>query len=67
VALALRWWPARWLAVFAPVLAFRALQALALSGSDRARPCLPLWRRFLAARGPSRRAMADRGLDGWFA
>jgi len=66
VALALRYWPAGRLLLGSPLLAWRALQALALSSSNPGHPCLPLWRRFLAERGASRRAMAERGLDRWF-
>jgi GT2 family glycosyltransferase len=67
VALALRYWPAGRLFARSPFLAARAVQAMWTSDADPARPCLPLWRRFLAARGASRRAMAERGLDRWFA
>jgi GT2 family glycosyltransferase len=67
VALALRYWPLRHLLLFAPLLAWRALEALLLSRANPGHPCLPLWRRFLGLRGPSRRAMAERGLDRWFA
>ena len=67
VALALRYWPTGRLLLGSPLLAWRALQALLLSGSNPGHPCLPLWRRVLGLRGPSRRAMAERGLDRWFA
>jgi GT2 family glycosyltransferase len=67
VALALRYWPAGRLAAASPLLLARAVQALWTSDADPARPCLPLWRRWLRERGASRRAMAERGLDRWFA
>jgi hypothetical protein len=67
VALALRYWPPGLLALGSPLLAWRALQALLLSSANPGHPCLPLWRRFLSLRGAARRAMAERGLDRWFA
>jgi GT2 family glycosyltransferase len=67
VALALRWWPAGRLFLYFPLLAWRAMQALALTHANPGHPCLPLWKRFLAARGASRRAAAIRGLDRWHA
>jgi GT2 family glycosyltransferase len=67
VACALRYWPAGLLLLHGPRLLFRALQALLLRGADPAHPCLPLWRRFRAERAASRRGMAERGLDRWFA
>jgi GT2 family glycosyltransferase len=67
VALALRYWPARALLLAAPLLLWRAAQALLLSPADPAHPCLPLWRRYLGLRGEARRAMEARDLDRWFA
>jgi GT2 family glycosyltransferase len=67
VALALRWWPLRWLALAAPVLLLRAAQALLLARRLPGESCLPLWRTSRAARRRNRRAMRARGLDRWFA
>ncbi len=67
VALALRYWPAGLLALGSPLLAGRALQALLLSSENPGHPCLPLWSRFRSLRAASRRGMAERGLDRWFA
>ena len=64
VALALRYWPARWLLVFAPLLGYRAAQALVLAVPEHR--CLALWRSSLARRAEARRAMAARGVDRWF-
>jgi GT2 family glycosyltransferase len=67
VALALRYWPAGRLLLGSPLLAWRMATALGLSRSNPGHPCLPLWSRFLGLRSASRRAMAERGLDRWFA
>ena len=65
-ALALRYWPMRWLLPGAPLLAWQMLEALRLSPAAPGHRCLPLWRRFLAGRRASRRALAARGADRWF-
>lgn len=67
VALALRYWPAGRLLLGSPLLAWRMAQALWLSPANPGHPCLPLWARFLGLRGASRKAMAERGMDRWFA
>lgn len=66
-ALALRWWPAGALALRSPVVAAQMAQALALRGAAPGLPCVPLWRRSLAARGESRRRMREQDADVWFA
>jgi len=65
-ALALRYWPLRWLLPGAPLLAWQMLEALRLGPAAPGHRCLPLWRRYLGLRGASRRAMKERGLDRWF-
>jgi len=65
VALALRWWPAGPLLLAAPRLAALALRAVASAPPPPAPPCLPLWRKSLAARSASRRAARTRGVDRW--
>ncbi len=67
VAMALRYWPPRWMLLGAPLLLWRMFTALRLSESDLAHPCLPLWGRCLAERGASRRALVRAGADRWFA
>lgn len=67
VALALRYWPLRYLVLFSPLLLWRCLQALFLSGAAPDQPCRPLWRRYLGARRASRKALAAAGADRWFA
>jgi GT2 family glycosyltransferase len=62
VTLALRWWPAGALLRSAPVLVWRALQALLL----RRGPCLRLWLRSLRARRETRRQLRAAGGDAWF-
>jgi len=65
-ALALRYWPLRWLVPGAPILAWQMLEALRLSPSAPGHRCVPLWRRSLAGRSASRRALSARGADRWF-
>jgi GT2 family glycosyltransferase len=65
-ALALRYWPLRWLLPSAPLLAWLMLDALRLAPAAPGHRCVPLWRRYLAGRRASRRALADRGADRWF-
>lgn len=65
-ALALRYWPLRWLLPGAPLLAWQMLEALRLAPAAPGHRCLPLWRRYLAGRGPARRALAAGGVDRWF-
>ncbi len=62
VTLALRWWPVGALLCAAPVLAWRALQALLL----RRGPCLPLWSQSLSERRQSRRRLRAADGDAWF-
>ncbi len=62
VALALRWWPIGALLGAAPVLAWRALQAIVL----RRGPCRPLWSQSVRARREARRRFHDAGGDRWF-
>lgn len=50
VAMAIRWWPKRWILLFAPLLAWRAFRALWLSESDLDHPCGPLWGKSFVAR-----------------
>ena len=47
-------------------LAWQMLEALRLSPAAPGHRCLPLWRRYLAGRSASRRALAARGADRWF-
>ncbi len=65
-ALALRYWPLRWLLPGAPLLAWQMLEALRLARAAPGHRCLPLWRRSLAGRGTARRALAAAGADRWF-
>jgi hypothetical protein len=65
-ALALRYWPLRWLLPAAPLLAWQMLEALRLAPSAPGHRCVPLWRRYLAGRRSARRALAGRGADRWF-
>jgi GT2 family glycosyltransferase len=67
VALALRYWPARYLLAASPRLAFRSVRALSRGRRVRGHRCLPLWRRSCGARRANRRAMRRLGLDHWFA
>lgn len=64
VAIALRYWPARWLVLSAPVLAFRMLRALRLRGAT-GRVCGPMWSRAFAARSVARSRAAETGMDMW--
>lgn len=66
VAVALRYWPARWLLLFAPLLAWRAAQALAFADAAPGVRCLPLWRSSLATRRTVRPELAARDADRWF-
>ncbi len=66
VALALRYWPRRWLGLAAPLLAWRMAQALWLAGENPGQPCWPLWRRYWRERGESRAAMIAHDVDRWF-
>jgi rhamnopyranosyl-N-acetylglucosaminyl-diphospho-decaprenol beta-1,3/1,4-galactofuranosyltransferase len=65
-ALALRYWPARWLLPAAPLLAWQMVEALRLAPAAPGHRCLPLWRRYLAGRRASRAALRGRGEDRWF-
>lgn len=66
VTLALRWWPAWSLVRAAPVLLFRAADALRLSRRHRFGPCRALWRAALRDRPHSRRQLRAAGGDTWF-
>ena len=66
VTLALRYWPNAALWRAAPVLVFRAIDAWITGkrcGVDGARS---LWWDAWRARGATRRAMRDAGVDRWF-
>jgi hypothetical protein len=65
IALGLRYWPARYLVLAAPLLALRVVQA-AILGPLIAERCLPLWSRSLAMRRDARAKMRGLGLDAWF-
>ena len=67
VALALRYWPTRYLLAALPRLAFRSVRALRGGRRVRGHRCLPLWRSSCGARRANRRAMRRLGLDHWFA
>ncbi len=64
VAIALRYWPARWLLLSAPILAFRMLRALRLRGAT-GRVCGPMWSRAWAARRAARVRAVKSGTDRW--
>ncbi len=66
VAVALRYWPARWLVLFSLLLAWRAAQALAISRGFPEHPCGPLWRSSRTLRRSARASLAARGADRWF-
>lgn len=66
IALGLRWWPAPALVLGAPVLAWRAAQALWLQVCHGFGPCASLWWRSLRMRGTCRRQLAAAGGDAWF-
>jgi GT2 family glycosyltransferase len=66
IALAIRYWPTRWIALSAPVLAFRVAQALWLSTRLPGERCLPLWGASREIRADNRRRMRRHGVDRWF-
>jgi GT2 family glycosyltransferase len=66
MALAIRYWPAKWLLACAPIVAARSAHALWLARKLPGERCLPLWKASRAARARNRRAMKELGLDRWF-
>ena len=66
VALALRYWPTRYLVAASPRLAFRSVRALRRGRRISDHRCLPVWSRSCGARRANRRAMRRLGLDHWF-
>ena len=66
VALALGAWPAQWLVRYAPRMIIMSCRALRFSSSEPGQQCLPLWRRHLAKRRATRKALVRHGVDAWF-
>jgi GT2 family glycosyltransferase len=66
VTLALRYWPTRALCLSAPVLGWRALQAIACGRRSGLRSCLRLWGDAFRARLTWRARLRSRGVDRWF-
>lgn len=66
VALAIRYWPTRWIVLFAPLLLWRAAQALWLARGFPEHRCRPLWRGSREVRRTARASLAARGEDRWF-
>jgi GT2 family glycosyltransferase len=66
VTLALRYWPTPALLLAAPVLAWRALQALVCGVRAGAGRCWPLWSDALRTRRETRARQRNAGVDRWF-
>ncbi len=66
LALALSYWPLKWLILSSPLLALRAVHALVLSLGMSGQRCWPLWSQRMAGRAANRHAMRRLDLDRWF-